>query len=96
MNDIALSGLAKQLVQAELLTETSARQSWAQAQRNRVSLVNYLVHNKLVNSRQIAGAKNIIREIFGVSTGDNTAAAAALPQMRSTRLSIWRRVSSPV
>ena len=54
MNDIALSGLAKQLVQAELLTETSARQSWAQAQRNRVSLVNYLVHNKLVNSRQIA------------------------------------------
>lgn len=67
MNDIALSGLAKQLVQAELLTETSARQSWAQAQRNRVSLVNYLVHNKLVNSRQIA---DIASEHFGMALLD--------------------------
>ncbi|UST58126.1 type IV-A pilus assembly ATPase PilB [Pseudomonas moraviensis] len=67
MNDIALSGLAKQLVQAELLTETSARQSWAQAQRNRVSLVNYLVHNKLVNSRQIA---EIASEHFGMALLD--------------------------
>lgn len=67
MNDIALSGLAKQLVQAELLTETSARQSWAQAQRNRVSLVNYLVHNKLVNSRQIA---EIACEHFGMALLD--------------------------
>ncbi|MBV4486595.1 type IV-A pilus assembly ATPase PilB [Pseudomonas sp. SWRI153] len=67
MNDIALSGLAKQLVQAELLTETSARQSWTQAQRNRVSLVNYLVHNKLVNSRQIA---EIASEHFGMALID--------------------------
>ncbi len=67
MNDIALSGLAKQLVQAELLTETSARQSWTQAQRNRVSLVNYLVHNKLVNSRQIA---EIASEHFGMALLD--------------------------
>ncbi|MFJ4494996.1 type IV-A pilus assembly ATPase PilB [Pseudomonas atacamensis] len=67
MNDIALSGLAKQLVQAELLTETSARQSWAQAQRNRLSLVNYLVHNKLVNSRQIA---EIASEHFGMALLD--------------------------
>lgn len=67
MNDIALSGLAKQLVQAELLTETSARQSWAQAQRNRVSLVNYLVHNKLVNSRQIA---EMASEHFGMALLD--------------------------
>ncbi|MDH1258633.1 MULTISPECIES: type IV-A pilus assembly ATPase PilB [Pseudomonas] len=67
MNDIALSGLAKQLVQAELLTETTARQSWAQAQRNRVSLVNYLVHNKLVNSRQIA---EIASEHFGMALLD--------------------------
>lgn len=41
MNDIALSGLAKQLVQAELLTEKSAQQAWQQAQRNRLSLVSY-------------------------------------------------------
>jgi type IV pilus assembly protein PilB len=50
MNDIALSGLAKQLVQAELLTEKSAQQAWQQAQRNRLSLVSYLVQNKLVKS----------------------------------------------
>ena len=67
MNDITLSGLAKQLVQAELLTETSARQSWAQAQHNRVSLVNYLVHKKLVNSRQIA---EIASEHFGMALLD--------------------------
>lgn len=67
MNDIALSGLAKQLVQAELLTETGAQQAWQQAQRNRVSLVNYLVHNKLVKSRQIA---EIASEHFGMALLD--------------------------
>lgn len=67
MNDIALSGLAKQLVQAELLTEQSAQQAWQQAQRNRVSLVNYLVHNKLVKSRQIA---EIASEHFGMALLD--------------------------
>ena len=67
MNDIALSGLAKQLVQAELLTEQSAQQAWQQAQRNRVSLVNYLVHNKLVKSRQIA---EIASELFGMALLD--------------------------
>jgi len=67
MTDIALSGLAKQLVQAELLTEHSAQQAWQQAQRNRVSLVNYLVHNKLVKSRQIA---EIASEHFGMALLD--------------------------
>lgn len=67
MNDIALSGLAKQLVQAELLTEQGAQQAWQQAQRNRVSLVNYLVHNKLVKSRQIA---EIASEHFGMALLD--------------------------
>lgn len=67
MNDIALSGLAKQLVQAELLTEQSAQQAWQQAQRNRVSLVNYLVHNKLVKSRQIP---EIASEHFGMALLD--------------------------
>ncbi len=38
MNDIALSGLAKQLVLAELLTDKSAQQAYQQAQRNRISL----------------------------------------------------------
>ena len=42
MNDIALSGLAKQLVLAELLTDKSAQQAYQQAQRNRISLVSHL------------------------------------------------------
>ncbi|MGE1177748.1 type IV-A pilus assembly ATPase PilB [Pseudomonas sp. BW7P1] len=64
MNDIALSGLAKQLVKAELLTEKSAQQAWQQAQRNRLSLVSYLVQNKLVKSWQVA---EIASEHFGMA-----------------------------
>ncbi|OOH76792.1 type IV-A pilus assembly ATPase PilB [Pseudomonas koreensis] len=64
MNDIALSGLAKQLVQAELLTEKSAQQAWQQAQRNRLSLVSYLVQNKLIKSWQVA---EVASEHFGMA-----------------------------
>ncbi|KAB0483455.1 type IV pilus assembly protein PilB [Pseudomonas reinekei] len=67
MNDIALSGLAKQLVLAELLTDKSARQAYQQAQRNRMSLVSYLVQNKLVKSRQVA---EIASEHFGMALLD--------------------------
>ncbi|MBU6959376.1 type IV-A pilus assembly ATPase PilB [Pseudomonas sp. CVAP len=64
MNDIALSGLAKQLVLAELLTDQSAHQADQQAHRNRISLVSYLVQNKMVNSRQVA---EVASEHFGVA-----------------------------
>ncbi|AEA71245.1 type IV-A pilus assembly ATPase PilB [Pseudomonas sp. St386] len=67
MNDIALSGLTKQLVLAELLTEQSAHQAYQQAQRNRIPLVSYLVQNKLVQSRQVA---EIASEHFGVALLD--------------------------
>ncbi|ALQ05758.1 MULTISPECIES: type IV-A pilus assembly ATPase PilB [Pseudomonas] len=67
MNDIALSGLTKQLVLAELLTEQSAQQAYQQAQRNRIPLVSYLVQNKLVQSRQVA---EIASEHFGVALLD--------------------------
>lgn len=67
MNDIALSGLAKQLVLAELLTDKSAQQASQQAQRNRISLVSYLVQNKLVKSRQVA---EIASEHFGMALMD--------------------------
>ncbi|WP_285418176.1 type IV-A pilus assembly ATPase PilB [Pseudomonas sp. efr-133-TYG-5] len=67
MNDIALSGLAKKLVQAELLTEKNAQQAWQQAQRNRLSLVSYLVQNKLVKSWQVA---EIASEHFGMALLD--------------------------
>jgi type IV pilus assembly protein PilB len=67
MNDIALSGLAKQLVLAELLTDKSAQQAYQQAQRNRISLVSYLVQNRLVKSRQVA---EIASEHFGMALMD--------------------------
>jgi type IV pilus assembly protein PilB len=67
MNDIALSGLAKQLVLAGLLTDKSAQQAYQQAQRNRMSLVSYLVQNKLVKSRQVA---EIASEHFGMALLD--------------------------
>ena len=67
MNDITLSGLAKQLVLAELLTDKSAQQAYQQAQRNKISLVSYLVQNKLVKSRQIA---EIASEHFGMALLD--------------------------
>ncbi|MBD9612859.1 type IV-A pilus assembly ATPase PilB [Pseudomonas sp. PDM02] len=67
MNDIALSGLAKQLVLTELLTDQSAQQAYQQAQRHKISLVCYLVQNKLVKSRQVA---EIASEHFGMALLD--------------------------
>jgi type IV pilus assembly protein PilB len=68
MNDIVnLTGLAKQLVLAELLDEKSAQQAQAQAQRNKISLVTYLVQNKLVKSRLLA---ELAAEQFGVAFFD--------------------------
>ncbi len=65
MNDVVnLTGLAKQLVVAELLDEKSAKQAQSQAQRNKTSLVTYLVQNKLVKSRQLA---EVAAEQFGVA-----------------------------
>ncbi len=67
MNDVALTGLAKHLVQAELLTDKSAQQALQQAQRSRIPLVHFLVQNKLVKSREIA---EVASEQFGVSFMD--------------------------
>jgi type IV pilus assembly protein PilB len=67
MNDIALTGLARQLVVAELLTDKDAQQAYQQSQRTRVPLVHYLVQNKLAKSREIA---EIASEQFGVALID--------------------------
>ncbi|MHA6492527.1 type IV-A pilus assembly ATPase PilB [Pseudomonas borbori] len=58
-----LSGLARQLVNAELLSDTVAAQAHAQALRNKIPLVSYLVQNKLASSRAIA---EIAAEQFGL------------------------------
>ncbi|MCA4962905.1 type IV-A pilus assembly ATPase PilB [Pseudomonas sp. Y24-6] len=97
MNDIALSGLAKQLVLAELLTDKSAQQAYQQAQRNRTSLVTHLVQNKLVKSRQVA---EIASEHFGMALFDlNALDKEALPKGLISEklvrqhhvLPLWRR-----
>lgn len=68
MNDIVtLTGLAKQLVLAELLDEKTAQQAQTQAQRNKTSLVTYLVQNKLIKSRALA---EVAAEQFGIAYMD--------------------------
>ena len=67
MNDIALTGLARQLVAAELLSDKSAQQAYQEAQRTRTSLVHYLVQNKLVASRDVA---EVAADQFGVAVLD--------------------------
>ncbi|WP_343574931.1 type IV-A pilus assembly ATPase PilB [Pseudomonas sp.] len=68
MNDqVVLSGLARQLVQSQLLDEKSAQQAQQQAQRNKLSLVTYLVQNKLVKSRPLM---ELAAEQFGVAFCD--------------------------
>lgn len=68
MNDAPnLTGLARQLVNAELLDERAAAQAQAQALRNKIPLVSYLVQNKLASSRAVA---EIASEQFGVPLCD--------------------------
>ncbi|WAJ38423.1 type IV-A pilus assembly ATPase PilB [Pseudomonas sp. GOM7] len=68
MNDsISLSGLARQLAQTGLMDEKAAQQAQQQAQRNKLSLVTYLVQNRLVKSRALA---ELASEQFGVSFFD--------------------------
>ncbi|WP_322980205.1 type IV-A pilus assembly ATPase PilB [Pseudomonas sp. C11] len=65
MNDAAyLSGLARQIVAAQLLDEKQAQQAQSQAKRNQLPLVTYLVQNKLVKSRALA---ELACEQFGVA-----------------------------
>ena len=62
-----LTGLARQLVNAQLLDERAAAQAQAQALRNKIPLVSYLVQNKLASSRAVA---EIASEQFGVPLCD--------------------------
>ncbi|WEJ73214.1 type IV-A pilus assembly ATPase PilB [Pseudomonas sp. PSE14] len=68
MNDqVVLSGLARQLVLSQLLDENTAREAQSQAQRNKLSLVTYLVQNKLVKSRPMM---ELAADQFGVAFCD--------------------------
>lgn len=71
MNDLApLSGLARQLVLAELLDEKTAQSAVAQSKVSKVPLVTHLVQNRLVKSRAIA---ELSAEQFGLAFLDLSA-----------------------
>jgi len=68
MNDsVSLSGLARQVAQAGLLDEKGAQQAQAQAARNQLPLITYLVQNKLVKARALV---ELTAEQFGVAYFD--------------------------
>ncbi|MDU4057505.1 MAG: type IV-A pilus assembly ATPase PilB [Pseudomonas oryzihabitans] len=64
MNEtVMLSGLARQLVDAQLLAETAAQQAVVKAKQAKVPLVTYLVQQRLVQSRPLA---ELAAQEFGV------------------------------
>lgn len=69
-NPIALSGLARRLVEDELLDNDKAREASEEAQKNRVPFVSHLVQNDLVKAKDIA---NSAAEEFGTPLLDITA-----------------------
>lgn len=92
-----LSGLARQLVNANLLDEKAAQNAFIQAQRNKISLVTYLAQNKLLKSRDLA---ELAAEQFGIAFMDlasidkdaqpkDLVAEKLLRQHRA--LPLWRR-----
>ncbi|WCD81555.1 type IV-A pilus assembly ATPase PilB [Pseudomonas sp. TUM22785] len=92
-----LSGLARQLVHANLLDEKAAQSAFIQAQRNKISLVTYLAQNKLLKSRDLA---ELAAEQFGIAFMDlasidkdsqpkDLVAEKLLRQHRA--LPLWRR-----
>ncbi len=95
--NIPLSGLAKQVVMAELLDEKAAQQAQVQAKRNKLSLVHYLAQNKLVKSRALA---ELTADQFGIAYFDLNAldkegqpkALVSEKLVRQHRaLPLWRR-----
>ena len=64
MNEtVMLSGLARQLVDAQLLAEPAAQQAVVKAKQAKVPLVTYLVQQRLVQSRPLA---ELAAQEFGV------------------------------
>jgi len=66
-DNISLSGLARQMVQAGVMDEKTAQQAQLQAQRAKLSLVTYVVQSKLAKGRAMA---ELASEQFGVALFD--------------------------
>ncbi len=65
--NLALSGLAKQMVLTGLLDDKTAQQAQQQAARNKLSLVTYVVQNRLASGRAVA---ELAADQFGVAYMD--------------------------
>ena len=68
-NPIALSGLARRLVEDDLLDEGAARSASEEARKTRIPFVTHLVKNNIVSARDIA---NSASEEFGTPLFDIT------------------------
>ncbi|SQF95524.1 type II secretion system protein E [Paucimonas lemoignei] len=97
MSDVVLTGLAKQLVVAELIDEKVAQQAYQQARRDKVSLIHYLVQNRLVQALTLA---EMASDQFGVpfvdlNAVDKEAQPKELVSEKLVRqhhaLPLWRR-----
>ena len=66
-DDVALSGLAKQMVLSGLLDDKTALHAQQQAARNKLSLVTYVVQNKLANGRAVS---ELAADQFGLAYMD--------------------------
>ncbi|MCI0919348.1 type IV-A pilus assembly ATPase PilB [Pseudomonas stutzeri] len=66
-DNVALSGLAKQMVLTGLLDDKTAQQAQQQAVRNKLSLVTYVVQNRLASGRAVA---ELAADQFGVAYMD--------------------------
>ncbi|RRV06136.1 type IV-A pilus assembly ATPase PilB [Pseudomonas sp. v388] len=97
MTDVVLTGLAKQLVLAELLTEKAAQQALQQARRDKISLITHLVQNQLVKSLTLA---EMASDQFGIpfmdlATLDKESQPKGLISEKLARqhhaLPLWRR-----
>ncbi len=90
-DNVALSGLAKQMVLAGLLDDRTAQQAHQQAVRNKLSLVTYVVQNKLASGRAVA---ELAADQFGVAYMDLNALdkEAQLKEVVSEKLARQHRV----
>ena len=90
-DNTALSGLAKQMVLTGLLDDKTALQAQQQAARNKLSLVTYVVQNKLANGRAVA---ELAADQFGVAYMDLNALdkEAQLKDVVSEKLARQHRV----
>ncbi|MFZ5459755.1 MAG: type IV-A pilus assembly ATPase PilB [Pseudomonadota bacterium] len=89
--NISLSGLARQMVLSGVLDEKTAQQAQLQAKRNQLSLVTYIVQNKLAKGRTVA---ELASDQFGIALLDlSTLDKDSLPkELVSEKLARQHRV----